>query len=72
MLSNMPKPILKTILSLFVLSFTIVACNSGGDKKEEKKDTVVVTPPPAPTTPAPEDTAADLMKTDTMPVKQLP
>jgi hypothetical protein len=51
---------------LFVLSFTIVACNSGGDKKEEKKDTTVVTPAPAPT---PVEDTAGLMKTDTMPVK---
>jgi hypothetical protein len=65
MLNKMPKPIYRIILGLFILSFTIVACNSGGDKKEEKKDTVVVTPPPAP---APKD-SADLLPPDSMPVK---
>ena len=46
------KPAMQAMLGLFVLSFTVVACNNG--KKSDKpatSDTPQVTPAPAPSMP---------------------
>jgi hypothetical protein len=64
MLNKMPKPLYKTLLGLFILGFTVVACNN--KKKEEEKtapkqDTMQPAPTPAPSTP---DTP--MMKKDSM------
>lgn len=61
MLNKMPKPLFKTLLGLFILGFTVVACNN--KKKEDEKaapkqESVQPTPTPTPDSP--------MMKKDSM------
>lgn len=43
---KMPKPVYQIVLGLFLLSFTVVACNNKKDKKDPapKEDTVAQKP----------------------------
>ncbi len=60
MIKKFAKPVLRAMLVLFALSFTIVACDN--NKKSDKpagSDTPKVEPAPAPTLPS----AGDTLKT---------
>ena len=61
----MPKPLFTAVLGLFILSFTVVACNN--KKKEEEKPAPKDTMQPAPT-PAPVSATPDtpMMKKDSL------
>lgn len=68
MFSKMPRPILKALCGLFIVSLLAVACNSSGEKKDDKKDTPPDTAVKVTPAPAVKDTAG-LLPADTQPVK---
>lgn len=63
MFKKMPKPALRVLLGLFILSVVAVACNN--KKKEEEKPAAKDTTQPAPT-PAPTTPDSPMMKKDSM------